>query len=47
LTSVNISITFLAKISMLTVGSADINNRICVIGNGKLTKTALSRRAAI
>ena len=31
---------------MLTVGSADISNRICVIGNGKLTKTALSRLAA-
>jgi hypothetical protein len=46
LTSVKISTTFLAKFSMFALGSAEINNRICVIGKGKLTKTALSRRAA-
>ena len=46
LTSVKISTTFLAKFSMFALGSAEINNRICVTGKGKLTKTALSRLAA-
>ena len=38
--------TFSARLSMLTVGSADTKSRTRVIGNGKLTSTALSRRAA-
>ena len=46
LTSVNISTTFFAKFSILAEGSAEISKRTCVIGNGKLTKTALSRLAA-
>ena len=34
-----ISTTFFAKFSMFAVGSAEINSRIWVMGNGKLTKT--------
>ncbi len=41
-----ISTTLIAKSSMFTEGSAEINNTIRLIGNGKLIKTALSRLAA-
>jgi signal transduction histidine kinase len=44
--SVNISTTFLANFSISTEGFADINKIILDTGNGKLTKTALSLRAA-
>jgi len=45
-TPVKISTTLVAKFSISAVGSADINSRILLTGNGKLTKTALSLLAA-
>jgi len=41
-----ISTTFLANCSISTDGLAEINNTNLLTGNGKLTSTALSLRAA-
>ena len=43
---VKISTTLAASFSISTEGSAEINNKIWLTGNGKLIKTALSLLAA-